>query len=178
MDREEFTPNELQEATRIEGIFFRIENATASDLEKIVNELHRNQPFLMSMMAGYSQDVPMPVFNDLVLISAGIWEYFKELPNIRQVPLTLKAYQEVERRNVMALVKASQEKQAANTSSVRGEIFFMRSKILFAAIIHRVGNSVAIKGLDNETRAIILLGLSNVIEALDGVVKNSSRDNK
>lgn len=159
----------------ISGLMKRVVNYTEPQIMESSESLLKHQPFLVSMMMGYSVDLSPKAFEEILLIYMTIWEYFRNKPNIKRVSLTEKKFTEISMRNLNQIKRAGSGRQKRFKNQLIGkDLDRMLSQSLFAKIVETLQVKPGFAELDPSVKGILLVGFKGIIEGLDEIAMSGS----
>ncbi len=94
------TITDYKEAERVSELLARIDTGDAVYFDKVTNEIHRHQPFMLSAMLGYSYDLPPAAFEEVLKLYVLIWEFLKENRTAKKKAVTQAQFESVQQKNV------------------------------------------------------------------------------
>lgn len=160
---------DFQDAERIAALLLRIEANDARVFEEVLEEIHRYQPFMLSIMLGYQYDFSSEAFNEILKLHLLIWLFFREQPTAKQQAITQAQYESHESRNIQLLkyMEGENPNDTSFAAVIKKNLERLRSKALWTACMFRFNEQPSLKNLDSQTRGFTLIGLKSMIECFE-----------
>lgn len=164
---------EIADTRRLAGIITNVEKKQ-NDFDfanQVTDDIYHHQPFLLSTIMGYKMDLPSAPLEALVKLYIILWEYFKSEPNVRKVAITQQQYEKAEDLQISMMqtldrLSSAKQKDAAITNDLNKST----SKALLALIFREFKERKALKDLDQQTKAILLIGIKSFIHCFGEII--------
>ena len=129
-------------------------------------KIFENQPFLISLIMGYNQDLIPTETDEITKLILIVWEYFKYTKS-NQKKITPKRYEEFQNRNMHLLKYMESEPLTEQNSILKSDIENLKSKVLFSVIAHEFDTSKPLLEMNPKTRGIVYIGVKSLVECFD-----------
>jgi hypothetical protein len=164
---------EIADTKRLAGIITDVEKKQ-NDFDfanRSTDDIYQYQPFLLSVIMGYKMDLPPAPLDALVKLYIILWEYFKNEPNVRKVTITQQQYEKAEDIQVSKLqtldrLTSAKQKETA----IANDLNKSASKALLALIFTEFKEKKVLKDLDQQTKAILLIGFKSFIQCFEDII--------
>lgn len=138
---------------------------TESDL------IFKKQPFLISLLLGYSYDVKGHELDEIMRIIFLIWEFFKNQNQINITKISEAQFERIQQRNIYMLKYYEGEQGDKDKMEfVSADFKNLKSKSLFGGIVFHFFDKSPLLEMEKESRGIILVGLKSLIECFEEIV--------
>ncbi len=167
-----FTDKDFRETEQMAEFIKFCDTADMRTLEQITDEIYRYQPFLISLFLGYKDDIDAFQHDEFLRILIIIWLFFRDHQSVKQTKITEKMYEARGNQNIQFLQYLDgepDEKTKGQTTEIN--LGVLKSKALFTAVLFKVKEGPALKKLNPESSAIMLLGLKSLIECFEDIAK-------
>ena len=165
-----FTQQDFDEIETLANLSQKIDNIDAAYVNTVSDDIYKKQPFLLSILLGYHNDVTPIELEELMKIYFLIWEYFKDNKNIQERKLTEQLFEEYHNRNIQMLSYVDSEDSDQQTIVYKQELQNLKSKALMTVILYRFNNRSGLIEMNEKTRGIILIGIKTFIECFETIV--------
>ena len=91
---------DFSETDEIGKLLKKIDSVDEQYISSTYEEMQQFQPFLLSLLLGYQDDLNTIELNEIIKVYLIIWEFFKEKRNIKKRQLTTIQFEEVQKRNI------------------------------------------------------------------------------
>ncbi len=159
MNKLNFTAKDYDETTELAGLIRKIDTIDAEYVNRVSDEIFKDQPFFLTVLLGYRVDVSTQELEEIMKIYFLIWEYFRSSENLRKSKVTQTQFEEVQRRNMYMLYYSEGESEDSRDKICTEELQNLKSKSLWAAVHFRYKNRTVLLNMDQENKGIILLGI-------------------
>lgn len=163
MNKLTFTAKDYSETTELAGLIGKIDAIDAQYVNRVSDEIFKEQPFFLTVLLGYRVDVSEQELEEIMKIYFLIWEYFRSNQNLRKSKVTQTQFEEVQRRNMYMLYYSEGESEESRDKIYTDELQNLKSKSLWAAVHFRYKNRPVLLNMDQEYKGIILLGILSFI---------------
>ncbi|SEG50895.1 hypothetical protein [Algoriphagus boritolerans] len=167
----DFSNKDFTEIKDLKQILEKIDANPKKYLDEIIDELYQYQPFILSLIMGYQPDLNQSEFEEVAQVYLIIWEFFKGKNNVKKKKLTINRYEEIEKNNIHFFryleLSDKKDRDFASTNDLQNQA----SKALLAVIFQRFTSRPILLGMNQDHRAIILVGLKSTIEGLEEITK-------
>ena len=169
----EITEKDKRETLRIDQIITKIDKIDEDYIKKEMDIIFNQQPFLISLIMGYSLDLKPEELEEMMKITLIIWEYFKEKEKIKKKKVTENKFETIQKRNIHLIKYFEGEVGKADKSKLlESDLSHLSSKALLAGIFLRFNTQYALTRIKTETRGILLIGIKSLIESLEEIEKS------
>jgi len=166
------SPQDFQQTKQIANIIKYCDKADLKSLEQITDEIYRHQPFLLSLFLGYREDVNQYELDEILRILIIIWLFFRYQPNVKKTRISMKMFDNRQKKNVTFLRYLDGEKsQHSKNQLILDNLGALKSKALFTAVLFKVNEGAALKKLDKNISGIMILGMKSLIECFEQICK-------
>jgi hypothetical protein len=169
---------EILDTRRLAAIIMNVESEQNDIVfaNTVADELYLHQPFVLSMMMGYKMDLLPRELDAVINLYIIAWEFFKNEANVRTLQITRQHYERVEHEKVRMLQKAD----AAHSHNKRMNLFTdhlnqSSSKALLALVYKEFNENEVIGKMDIQTRGILLIGLTSVIQCYENIMNGITK---
>ena len=163
--------DEDEKETMIVGLLIKkIEHIDAEYVNKESDKIAQTQPFLLSLILGYSSDLKALELEEIIKAILLIWEFFKNHSRVERRKISETQFARVQNRNVYMLHYFEGEQGNAKMELVTDDLEHLRSKSLFTGIIFLFHQKDALLNMNSETKGIVLIGLKSLIECFEEIV--------
>lgn len=168
----DFTSEDFKQTEQVANIIRFCDKADMVQLGKIVDDIYKYQPFVISMFLGYKDDMNPYQHDEILRVLIIIWLFFKSNKNVERRKINVALFEKKQKQNVQFLQyldgEPSNEAQLLTTGLNLGQL---KSKALFTAVLFKIKEGKTLKNLEQHTSAIIILGMKSLIEAFEHVCK-------
>ncbi len=165
-----FTQQDFDEIDTLAKLTKKIDNINATYVNTVSDDIYKKQPFLLSILLGYHNDVTPLELEELMKIYFLIWEYFKDNKNIQTKKLTEQLFEDYHNRNIQMLRYIDSEDLDQQTIVYKQELQNLKSKALMTAILYRLNSRSGLIEMNSQTKGIILIGIKAFIECFETIV--------
>lgn len=166
----DFTSKDFEQTEQVARIVQLCDKADIEELERIVDEIYKYQPFVISMFLGYKDDMTPYQHDEILRVLIIIWLFFKSNKNVKRRKINVALFEKKQQKNVQFLQylsgEPSNEAQLLTTGLNLGQL---KSKALFTAVLFKIREGKTLKKLEQRTSNIILLGMKSLIETFEHV---------
>lgn len=162
---------DFSETDEIEKLLKKIDSVDEQYISSTYEEMQQFQPFLLSLLLGYQDDLNTIELNEIIKVYLIIWEFFKEKRNIKKRKLTTIQFEEVQKRNIgffQYLDAEKSEEDFINTISI--DLQTIKSKALIAGILFRFDTTPVLSNLKSDLKGMVLIGIKSLIECFEEIV--------
>jgi hypothetical protein len=166
----DYSINDLNELDRVAMLIKGIDQISAAEAERMMDEMCLQQPFFLSVLLGYRFDTSPGEFNELITIFLLIWAYFRQCENIKTHKLTQAYFEDVQLRHLQMLKYAEQESNEEDRQFVfKSNLDRLKSKVLYAVVHMRIIESVEFYKMKSEDKGLILIGIKSLVECFETI---------
>ncbi len=170
MARVHLTQNDFNETDVLAGVLLKIDQIDENYVNVITDEIFKFQPFFLSTLLGYHQDVSMEQLEEIMKIYFVIWEYFVPKARIKTKQITEADFYKAENKNIGMLKYCEGELIEDNQTSIYADdIQKLKSKSLWTAVLFRFNERPIINKMDTEIKAPVLIGIKSFIECFENI---------
>ena len=165
--------SDKEESLKISQLIKKIDLIDKEYVNRESDVISQKQPFLISLILGYSHDLKGHELEEIVKIIFLIWEYFKDFKQINKSKISESQFERIHQRNIH-LLKYFKGEQSENAKSelVDSDLKRLNSKSLFAGVFFQFNHKEALLEMRSEDRGIVLIGLKSLIECFEEMVNN------
>lgn len=168
----ELTQEDLNETKHLAMLNEKIDRIDAEYVNSVSDEIYMQQPFFLSVLLGYSQDVSMTELEELMKIYFLIWEYFKANNKIPRKKVTQDNFEKIQARNANMLKYIEGELNQTEKHNIYSyDLGNLKSKSLLTAIFYRYQSRPVLINMDKKMKAIILIGIKSFIELFESNIR-------
>lgn len=172
----QFTDTDFQQTNQVAELIRFCDTADIKTLEQLMDEIYRHQPFLISLFMGYKEEVDMLQLDEILRVLIIIWLFFRANENVKRSKITVRMFENMERKNVSFLKYLEGEPAGqAHQDTTAANLGALQSKALFTAVLFKIKQGSALKKLNPEISGIILLGLKSLIECFEDISKSKRK---
>lgn len=165
LDISEFDKVEIE---GIQPILAMVDNIDVPTAEKLMDEIHHFQPFMISVILGFHFDLLPEEHGEVIKIGMLIWEFFKDKKGIKTKKVTQKQYERIQKRNVYLLKYLEGEPDMSEQSNIIAiDINKVKSKALLTIVWFRFKEIAILSKMTTENKGLVLIGMKSLIECLD-----------
>lgn len=166
------TNNDKIEVNRISELIIKVDKIDAEYVNKISSEIYQYQPFLLSILIGYKDDLRLEELEEVMKIYFIIWEQFKEINIIKSKKLTEQQFDRLHERNIELLKYLDRETESKEQLDViLSDLNNLESKALLTGIHFRFDSQSTLVKMDKRKKGIILIGLKSIIDCFEEIIK-------
>ena len=162
-----FTQNDFNEIPLLARVEKRIDTIDSTNVNSILDDIYKKQPFLLSVLLGYNLDITPIELEELMKVYFLIWEYFKDNQNVQNRKVTEQLFEKIHNRNIGMLRYAEGESTDQSAILYSSDLQNLRSKALLTAILLRFNNRPDLVSMDMKTKGMILIGIKTFIECFE-----------
>ena len=162
-----------KESEKVSLLLERIELIDGQYVNTESDIMSQQQPFVISLLLGYNQDLKAPQLEEMMKIIFLIWEYFKDKKQINEVKISESQFERIHLRNIYMLKYFEEENDKNDKLElVDSDLRHLNSRALFAGVLFQFNQKQALVDMGDEERGILLIGLKSLIECFEEIVKN------
>ncbi len=159
------------ESLRVGQLIKKIELIDKEFVDKESDLIFVKQPFLISLLIGYSYDFKELELEEIMKMIFLIWEYFKDHSQINQTKISESQFERIHQRNIYMLKYYEGEQgQKASMELISNDLKNLKSKSLFGGIVFQFFEKASLSEMENEDRGIILVGMKTLIECFEEIM--------
>ena len=162
-----FTQNDFNEIPLLARVVKRIDTIDSTNVNSILDDIYKKQPFLLSVLLGYNLDITPIELEELMKVYFLIWEYFKDNQNVQNRKVTEQLFEKIHNRNIGMLRYAEGDSTDQSAILYSSDLQNLRSKALLTAILLRFNNRPDLVSMDMKTKGMILIGIKTFIECFE-----------
>ena len=165
-----FTNQDFKEPTKLASIISFCEQADNKTLEQVVAEIHKYQPFLISIFLGYKEDVTPHQHDEIIRILIIIWLFFKDQKGVKKQKINESQFEQQQLKNAQ-LIQYLHGEPTLQAQQLTTDLNLdqLRSKALFSAVLFRVLDGKHLQSLEEETRGVFILSMKSLIECFETI---------
>lgn len=168
MAKIKFTENDFNETKRVSELLHKMDQIDAEYVNSISDEIFKFQPFFLSVLLGYQQDVTMEELEEIMKIYFLVWECFRLNPKVQKKQVTEFYYAKIQKRNVEMLRYSEGERNDKDKLEIYSrDLQNVKSKTLLAAVFQRLNERLTLVKMDSSKKAAVLIGVKSFIECFD-----------
>ena len=165
-----FKQNDFSEAKDLAKVQIKIDNIDAEYVDLISDEIFQKQPFFLTTLLGYRFDVTPIELEEIMKIYFLIWEYFRTNKKVQTIKVTETYFETILNTNIALLQYIDGElDEDEKTRIYSSHLSNLKSKALFTAVLYRYSERPVLIKMEEEKRAIILLGIKSFIECFETI---------
>ena len=167
----QISEKDFEEASRISSIVQLIDKMDTSYVDTESTIVYKKQPFLLSLLLGYTMDLERDELDEIMKVIFMIWEYFKDNTNIQKHKVTEQQFEKIQLRNIHMLKYFEGETdQFEQNKILESDIGHLSSKALLTLVLFRFNEREVLVRMNIKTKGIILIGMKTLIECFDEIV--------
>lgn len=163
----EFSKQDFEKADDVLEILARIDKIDARYVHRESDQLHRYQPFLISLLLGDNADLAALEVEAMMKTYFLLWEYYKNRKNIK---LTETAFEAKYQKNTHFFKFLEVESKEDIGKVYKSDLEQVKSKALLAAILHRFTTRPVLVAMKHEPKTSVLIGVKSLIECFDDII--------
>ena len=133
-----FTEQDFKEVQEFAIQLTTIDNIDAAYVDKVSSELFIHQPFFLSVLMGYREDISMEELDEIVKIYFLIWAYFNQNKNVHAKKVTTPFFETIQNRKIQMLQSVSGETDEHERMKIYcNDLQQLTSKALLTAVFYR-----------------------------------------
>lgn len=167
MNKLSFTENDYNETSKLAALISKIDTIDAQYVNRVSDEIFKQQPFFLSVLLGYKDDISMEELEEVMKIYFLVWEYFISKSNLLKRKVTSDQFEKIQMRNIHMLGYSEGELEDSKMKIYTDELANLKSKTLWAAVLYRYHNRLILLNMDPENRTIILIGVLSFIQCFE-----------
>lgn len=165
------TEEDKNESLRVGQLIKKFELIDKEYVDKESDIIFKKQPFLISLLLGYHDDLKELELEEIMRIIFLIWEFFKYHNQINQTKISESQFSRIQQRNIYMLKYYEGEQgQKASMELISNDLKNLKSKSLFGGIVFQFFEKTPLLEMEIEDRGIILIGLKSLIECFEEIV--------
>jgi len=159
------------ESKKVRRIIQKVEKIDANYVSSESEIINQKQPFLISLLLGFRDDLKETELEEIMKIIFIIWEYFKSSDQINKTMISENLYSKILKRNINLLKYLEGEDNSSSISEITEiDLSNLRSKALFSGIIFQFKNKRPLIEMNNEIKGYVLIGMKSLIECFDEII--------
>lgn len=163
------TRNDINEMARIESLLKKIDADDIAYLDTISDEINQKQPFLLSLLLGYQNDISVLELEELLRIYLLIWNFFRNHPNVQTQKITEAMFEQMQDRNISMLRNTAAEAAYQKSMVFEKDLQNIASKALMSTIWVRFTTRPVLTNMEMKTKSIIMIGIKSLIECFEAL---------
>ncbi len=161
---------DIEETKIIGELLSKIDKIDSNYANRISDEMFKYQPFFLSVLLGYSQDVSMEVMDEILKIYFLIWEYFKIKPRCKTKQITKSDFTKIQNRHIAMLKYCGTEPNDNNILNIySNDLQNIKSKALFTILFFRFEERLILKNMNQDDKGAVIIGIKSFIECFDSI---------
>ena len=162
------------ESKKVGRIIQKVEKIDANYVSSESEIINQKQPFLISLLLGFRDDLKETELEEIMKIIFIIWEYFKSSDQINKTMISENLYSKILKRNINMLKYLEGEDNSSSISEITEiDLSNLRSKALFSGIIFQFKNKRPLIEMNNKIKGYVLIGMKSLIECFDEIIKKN-----
>jgi hypothetical protein len=162
------------ESKKVRRIIQKVEKIDANYVSSESEIINQKQPFLISLLLGFRDDLKETELEEIMKIIFIIWEYFKSSDQINKTMISENLYSKILKRNINMLKYLEGEDNSSSISEITEiDLSNLRSKALFSGIIFQFKNKRPLIEMNNKIKGYVLIGMKSLIECFDEIIKKN-----
>jgi len=105
----DFTSDDFKQTGQVASIIQFCDKADMGQLGRIVDEIYKYQPFVISMFLGYKDDMNPYQHDEILRVLIIIWLFFKSNKNVERRKINVALFEKKQKQNVQFLQYLSGE---------------------------------------------------------------------
>lgn len=170
MSRLHFTQNDFNEIEIVAGLLKKIDKIDSEEALLLFDEMHKEQPFLLSVLLGYHFDVTPIELEEIIKVYFLIWLYFKKIQPGKRNLISETQFTIIQNRNIEMLKYTDGESNESDKLEIYGaDIQHIKSKALLTAILFRWNERPTLQQMNITAKGAVLIGAKSFIECFEAV---------
>lgn len=155
------------EIIKVAEIANKVDAAGKEYFDRESDVMFQLQPLMLSLLIGYQADLKSEQLNGMMLLLFIVWEYFKDKPAVKRQKITEDIYEEIMKRDIQMFryLEGADQREASEIAA--SELKHIQSKELLAAVQGRLIEGSEFRGLDQQTRIILFIGMKGLVECFE-----------
>jgi len=161
---------DLKNLAKVDSLIRMIDLQDQAYFEKVLDEMHLFQPFLLSVLLGYQFDLTPLQHEKVIKIFTLIWAYFSDHENLRKKQVREEDLEDRLAGNLRTLQRFEKETTTDGKNTIFTEdMARINATGLYAAIFHMVGSDKVFDNMGVRDRTCLAIGLKNIIECIEAL---------
>lgn len=162
-----------EESLKVSQLIKKIDLIDKEYVNQETDTISQKQPFLISLILGYSHDLKGHELEEIIKIILLIWEFFKDFKPVNESKISESQFERIHQRNIhMFKYYEGEQGENAKLEFVDSELKHLNSKSLFVGVFFQFNHKKALLEMRMEKRGILLTGLKSLIECFEEIVNN------
>lgn len=168
MNHNLFSEGDEIEAQLVADLIKQVDNIGIKSANDLSDRIAEYQPFMMSLILGYTQDVEPEFMDDIIKMFFVVFLFFEKKTNIKKKKIDLSDFEIFQEKNFQFLNYLSGEKAKGNRMDVNSQnLSNIKFKSLFTGILFLAKNQPRFKKMNPELQGVVILGMKILIECLE-----------
>jgi hypothetical protein len=170
MTKIKLTENDFNETNLLAESTKKIDQIDAEYVNIISDEIFKLQPFFLSVLLGYQQDLSTEELGEIMKIHFLIWEYFRLNENVKTKQVTESDFNKIQKRNIEMLKYSDGEPNENDKITIYSyDLQNLKSKLLLAVIFSRFTEIPTLSKMNIEKTGLVMIGIKSFIECFETV---------
>ncbi len=161
------TEKDFEGTALLARILKELEYSEPSYIESRFEEMHIQQPVMLSHLLSYHGQVPTQAIVEITKIYLLIWEFLKLTQQIPSTEISPQLFDQTERWYVAMMKYAESESHITQSDIFESNLLAIKSKALLAAVLLRLDTRVHLIQLSKSKKNILFLGITTLITCFE-----------
>lgn len=159
---------DIDEAQIVRELIKKVGNIELQEASEISDRIAANQPFIMSLLMGYTFDVEGDQLDDIMKMLFVIYLFFESHTETNRKQIDVIEFEYHQRQNVKFLKYFSGEETLGSQLEANKQyLYSLKFKALFAGILVMSNTQMSFKRMSGELKGIIVLGMKTLVDCLE-----------
>ncbi len=164
------TENDFREVEKVAEIIKEVEHSNIPELVNSFEEIESYQPFLISLLLGYKDQLDKIELDELANTLIIIWRFYQNYPKTMEVSITADLYQNFDEKNIRFLNYLTGEpNEEAKLKTIALDLDSLKSKALLTGLFYRYNENKNLSSMEKGLKGEVLLGLKSLIQCFDSI---------
>lgn len=162
-----------KELGELDAITRRIETRDLPFIRSLSDEMAKHQPFMMSVIKGYTVDLKKEEADALLKIHLLIWWKYRQTKSCRNTPVTETLHTKAMMRNTGFFKYLEKEEGTPMFSQTISDDFKHNDHLVLLGYITRLFQKwPALKNMEEQDKGIVTLSIKSFAECFEEMIKN------
>lgn len=164
--------NDKIESARVAHLIKKVESMDATYVDLESNIIAQKQPFLISLLLGYRNELKESELEEMMRIIFLIWEYFKDFKQIGESKISADQFERIRLRNIKMLAYYEGEQNDNDKLALTGsDINHLKSKALITGVLFLMNHKKPLSAMKSGQKGTLFLDMKCLVECLDEITK-------
>ena len=164
------TDKDFSEVKKVAEIIKEVDHSNISELVNSFEEIEKYQPFLISLLLGFKDQLNKIELDELANTLIIIWRYYQNFPKTMEVRITADQYQDFDEKNLRFLNYLTGEpNEEARLKTIALNLDSLESKALLTGLFYRYNENKNLSSMEKGLKGEVLLGLKSLIQCFDSI---------